>query len=63
MNGRDLGAIQDVRSWTEWAELRLALPAGESEIVIRTRAGFLGFWQLGLELPPTGVEEAPTTND
>ena len=57
VNGRDLGAIQDVRSWTEWAELRLALPAGESEIVIRTRAGFLGFWQLGVELPPTGVEE------
>ena len=57
VNGRDLGAIQDVRSWTEWAELRLALPAGESKIVIRTRAGFLGFWQLGVELPPTGVEE------
>ena len=57
VNGRCLGAIQDVRSWTEWAELRLALPAGESEIVIRTRAGFLGFWQLGVELPPTGIDE------
>ena len=57
VNGRDLGAIQDVRSWTEWAELRLALPAGESKVVIRARAGFLGLWQLGVELPPTGVEE------
>ena len=31
--------------------------ADESEIVIRPRAGFLGFWQLDVELPPTGVEE------